>query len=91
MVVRRKSRQMVNWPAHLRAFTSGAGLSAKAWGDELMKWADARNVEVFGSLDAASSYHRNNWPASLALAPSMVDECIEALEALDKEASHGRA
>jgi len=91
MVVRRKSRQLVARPAHLAAFIPGAGVSAKVWGDELMKWADDRNISVFGSLDAATEYHRRNWPASLALAPSMVDECIEALEALDKEASHGRS
>ncbi|WP_166786157.1 hypothetical protein [Cryobacterium lyxosi] len=56
-----------------------------------MKWADDCNVEAFGSLDAATSYHRNNWPASLAVAPSMIDACIEALEALDREAPYGRS
>ena len=91
MVVRRKSRHASPRPAHLSEFIPGTGISARAWGDELMKWADDRNVEVFGSLEVASRYHNSNWPASLALAPSMVDACIEALEAIHKEASHGRA
>jgi len=76
-------------PAHLIAFVPGAGVSARQWGEELMGWADARNVEMFGSMDEAREYHRLNWPSSLALAPGMVEEVLEAFHALDAEAADG--
>ena len=90
-MVARKRPQIANpRPAHLVNFQPDSGLSAKQWGDELMAWADARNLEAFGSMEAAREYHQNNWPASTAVAPSMIDEIIEAVRALDAEAQHGR-